>query len=343
MARPELVVLGASAGGVEALSRVVAGLPAGFPAALGVVLHVPPTAPSVLPQILTRAGRLPAVHPVDGDLLKPGHIYIAPPDRHLLVTGERLRVSRGPSENGHRPAIDVLFRSAARAHGPRAVGVVLTGADDDGTEGLLMIKTHGGVALVQDPTEALFDRMPGSAIRHVQVDAVLRLDELAAELDRLVNGREEGSRVMVGGATVAGQPDPEQDLQRVEREIDAWERGEPTDSASGFSCPLCGGGIWQATEGPLMRFRCHTGHVYSPESFANGQGEVLESTLWHALRLLNERIALLRQFAGGAGTGSQATFRASERYAEQADELERGVALLRELLQRNGMKVASDD
>ncbi len=190
LARRDIVVIGASSGGVEALIRLVGGLPADLPAAVFVVVHLPSGAPSVLPKILDLSDPLKAVECEDGALVRPSHIYVACPDRHLLVEDGRVRSVRGPKENRHRPAVDNLFRSAAVAHGPRAVGVVLTGDLDDGTVGLAAIKRRGGVAVVQDPEDALFSGMPLSALECVEVDYCLPLSEIAPLLSRIV--REEG-------------------------------------------------------------------------------------------------------------------------------------------------------
>lgn len=181
----DLVVIGASAGGVEALSQLVAGLPAELPAALLVVLHTPPTRDSRLPAILCRAGVLPAAHARDGERIRPGRIYVAPPNYHLTVDSESLRLIQGPTEKGFRPAADPLFRTAAQAYGARVVGVVLSGALDDGAAGLVAIKQRGGVTVAQDPDEALLASMPRSAIRFEHVDYVLPAAAVAALLVRL--------------------------------------------------------------------------------------------------------------------------------------------------------------
>ena len=181
----DIIVVGASAGGVEALTSLVRDLPPDLPAAVFVVLHFPPHATSMLPAILNRAGTLPAHHAEDGEAIAHGHIYVAPPDRHLLVEQGVVRVVADPRENGHRPAIDPLFRSAARAHGRRVAGVVLSGTLDDGTAGLQAVKTGGGVAIAQDPTEALYPGMPLSAVENVAVDRVLPVAAIAAYLVQL--------------------------------------------------------------------------------------------------------------------------------------------------------------
>src|SRR5215216_8035460 len=181
------IVIGASAGGVETLREVVAHLPEDLSVPVFVVLHIPPFVASSLPKILSEAGHLPAVHPQDGDKIKPGHIYIAPPDHHLLIEEEHMAVKRGPKENHFRPSIDALFRSAAYIYGPKAIGVVLSGALDDGTSGLWSIKRLGGTAIVQEPSQAQFDSMPLSALEYVEVDYNLPSTEIGALLGRLAD------------------------------------------------------------------------------------------------------------------------------------------------------------
>ncbi|HEY8599580.1 MAG TPA: chemotaxis protein CheB, partial [Thermomicrobiales bacterium] len=181
----DLIVIGTSAGGVQALLELLDDLPANLPAAICIVIHIPAESPSLLPRILQRRSALPVRHAVDGERIVPGHVYIAPPDHHLLVDPGRLRLRHGPRENRCRPAVDPLFRSAALAYGPRLIGVVLTGALNDGTAGLAIIKRLGGVTIVQDPADALFPGMPASAQRHVAVDYSLPLADIAAALTRV--------------------------------------------------------------------------------------------------------------------------------------------------------------
>src|SRR5215207_239744 len=185
MSGHDIIVVGASAGGVEALSQLVASLPPDLPASVFIVLHIPAEGTSVLPRILNRAGPLPAIHPLDGQVIEKGHVYIAPPDHHLLIKQGYVELTRGPRDNGHRPSVDPLFRSAARAYGRRVVGVVLTGALDDGTAGLLAVGMRGGICVVQDPQDALYAGMPQSAIDNVEVDHVVPLAEMGELLMQL--------------------------------------------------------------------------------------------------------------------------------------------------------------
>lgn len=197
MAHRDIVVVGASAGGVEALRRLVRDFPENLEAALFVVLHLPAHAPSMLPNILRRAGRLRTAQAVDGELIQKGRIYVAPPDRHLLIRPGRVQLTTGPTENGYRPAIDSLFRTAALTYGPRVIGVILSGALDDGTAGLRVVKSRDGIAVVQDPADALYAAMPSSAIEYVDVDHVLPLADIGAIIVRLTEDVVQDTGVIV--------------------------------------------------------------------------------------------------------------------------------------------------
>src|SRR4051812_8388035 len=187
MPEHDVVVIGASAGGVEALSRLVGMFPPDLPASVFVVLHVPAESTSVLPRILNRAGPLPVIHPISGQAFERGHIYVAPPDHHLLVKQGYCELTRGPRENGHRPAVDPLFRSAARVYGARVIGVILSGALDDGTAGMVAIQMRKGICVVQSPDDALYAGMPQSAIDNVKVDHVIPLAEMGNLLVELAH------------------------------------------------------------------------------------------------------------------------------------------------------------
>ncbi|HEY4574512.1 MAG TPA: chemotaxis protein CheB, partial [Thermoanaerobaculia bacterium] len=309
----DVVVIGASAGGVQALSEVMDGLPPNLPAAVFVVLHVAPHGHSALPAILSRLGCLPASHPVDGEEIQPGRVYVAPPDRHLEIEGSHVQLSRKASENGHRPAVDVLFRTAARSFGPRVVGVVLTGNLDDGTAGLAAIKRCGGKAVVQDPREADYPSMPESAIANVAVDHVLPLGDVAAMIRRLVyeppapaDYRQE-------------EPDP-----MSERDD---EDGSLTGDPSGLTCPACGGALFEKPGESPVHFRCRTGHAYSPESLAASQTETLDAALWAALRSLEETAALARRMEKRARGRDHPA--AGQRYQQRARDADQHAALLR--------------
>ena len=314
-----LIAIGASAGGVHTLSEVAAQLPADLPAAVLVVLHLAPHGRSMLPAILSRAGRLPAVHPQHGELLQAGRIYVAPPDHHLVVVDGRLRLSLSATENGHRPAIDVTFRTAALAYGARCVGVVLTGNLDDGTAGLAAIKGCGGIAVVQDPRDALYSSMPESAIAAVTVDHIVPVGLMAPLLADLVRRQ---------------PPAPESKCREEEPAttllVGDWEGGSTVGQPTGFTCPECGGALFESPGRGPDHFRCRTGHAYSPQSLLSKQTETLEGTLWASMRALEESAALARRLehrARRAGNGL-----GSSRYEERARRAESHAEQLRRIL-----------
>ncbi|MEC3913125.1 chemotaxis protein CheB [Nocardia sp. CDC160] len=321
----DLIVAGASAGGVEALREFVSGLPADLTAAVLVVLHMPAHGSSALPAILTRSGPLPVQAAGHGDVLEAGRVYAAVPDTHLLLRDGRMVLSHGPTENGHRPGIDATFRSAAVTWGPRATGVVLSGVLDDGTAGLALIKRRGGLAVVQDPTEALYTGMPDSALRHVQVDLVLPAREMG--------------RAIVAKVQSRGLPavPPLSGLDRLEAEIDAGYRIDRNGVAamtipSGFTCPDCDGSLYPLEGG--MRYRCRVGHAWSAEALFTEQGIQVEKALWTALRALQEKGQLAERMCTDArrfGDDGMA-----DRYAAQAAEQAGAAVILRKLLVGTG-------
>jgi two-component system, chemotaxis family, protein-glutamate methylesterase/glutaminase len=308
----DVVVIGASAGGVGALSEVVGRLPEDLRAAVFVVLHIAASGTSVLPAILTRRGPLPAFHAVDGEATEHGRIYVAPPDHHLLLEPDVVRVVQGPRENGYRPAIDPLFRTAARAFDGRVIGVILSGVLDDGTIGLAVVKEHGGRTLVQDPEDALYAGMPESAIEAVSPDRVLPAAELASAIEEFV--REEPPVVAAGITGRPGEVLLEEVLVGVDRgSSDDPQRGE----ASGFTCPACGGGLWQADEGGERVYRCRTGHGFSSEVLLASQSNVVESAMWAAVRALEERAAMTRRMSERLRTRGRRV--SAERFERQAN------------------------
>ena len=284
-------MLGASAGGVESLKDVVSELPADFPAAICVVLHVPAFQPSNLPHILTNCGRLPAAHPADGTKLEAGHIYVAPPDHHLLVDGDRLAVKKGPKENRFRPSIDALFRSVAYHYGPRAIAVVLSGALDDGTSGLWSVKRLGGVAIIQEPSDARFESMPKSALEYVVPDHQLRAREIGPLLTRLV--QEKHASAPPADSAVRAQMEME---IKIAEEDDAFRKGVfDGPELTPFTCPECHGVLVKIVEDRLVRFRCHTGHAYTDSALLQGVMESTGEMLWQVMRSLEEAVMLLNQ------------------------------------------------
>ncbi len=319
-----IIVIGASAGGIEALLTLARGLPADLPAAVLVVVHVPSDSTSMLPQLLSRAGPLPATHPEDGAAIRQGQIYVAPPNQHLLLMPGHVRVRHGPRENGHRPAIDPLFRSAARAYGRRVVGVILSGTLDDGTAGLLAIKTRDGAAVVQDPDDAIFSSMPRSAIVAVPVDHIVPLSEMAATLTRLTRGAPEGK---------GGSPVPEEmeyEVAASELDQQALESDEKPGVPSVFACPECGGVLWELQDGDILRYRCRVGHAMSAETLLAEQTGALETALWTALRALEEKAQLSRQLAQRAREMQHP--RTAERFESQEQETQQNAAIIRDIL-----------
>ena len=327
----DLVVIGSSAGGIEALSKLVAELPADLRACVCVVQHLPAARESYLPRILEQAGRLPASFASDGDPVAPGRIYVAPPDRHLMIGDGIVQVVMGPRENNFRPAVDPLFRSAAVARGERVVGVVLTGSLDCGTAGLLAIKRCGGVALVQDPGEALVPDMPKSAIDNVPIDAVLRLDEIARriiELSRKPAPRRSRARV----AQIAQEAE-------INRMAPDAELQPPVGTPVGLTCPNCAGPLYEVNDGPQLRFRCRVGHGFGGEALSAEQRNTTEGAFWAALRALEEQASLARRLATRARELGQT--RTVATFDERASTAEAQARIVREQLLKS-LAPASD-
>ncbi|GIF14996.1 chemotaxis protein CheB [Actinoplanes teichomyceticus] len=319
----DVIAIGASAGGVEALRALVAGLPSDFPGTVLVVLHIPRDAPSVLPAILTRTGPLVAETAVHGAELGHGRIHVAPHDHHLLVLGNRIRLTRGPTENGHRPAIDPLFRSVARAFGPRAVGVVLSGTRDDGAAGLAGLVARGGTAVVQDPAEALFAAMPAAALAYVPTRHVAPAAGLGGLIARIT--------AMDLPRTEAGPPDGDADTALGEPGPPSAE--DLTTPAAGYGCRSCGGALVPFGGGPAPRYRCPAGHAWAPEGLLDEPDEALESALWMALRALEDKAALSRRLATAQRSPESAT---GSRFRDLAVEAARAGDTIRGLIAQLG-------
>lgn len=284
-----IIVIGASAGGFEAIKKLVAGLPSDLPASIFIVWHMSPDVRGVLPQVLNRLETIPAEHAVDKEPILPNRIYVAPPNFHLLVERGRVRVTKGPKENRFRPAVDPLFRSAAYAYGSRVIGVILTGALDDGTSGLWTIKHLGGTAVVQHPDDAEVPSMPENALREVKADYIVPVSEMADLLARLT--KEQASEISEVVMEDKKQTEFEVRTAAVDNALE-WgitEFGE----LSPYTCPDCHGVLFTLRDGNRLRFRCHTGHAFSSDSLLTTVTENIEDSLWDAIRSIEESIMLL--------------------------------------------------
>ncbi|MDB5867834.1 MAG: CheB methylesterase [Polaromonas sp.] len=324
LVKRDIVVVGGSAGGIEALQGFFRVLPADLEAAILVVLHISPHTPSRLDKVLGYATPLPVVVAEDGAPIENGRVYVASADRHLMVSPQGIRLSRGPKEGRSRPSVDVLFRSAAMAFGSRVIGMVVSGALDDGTAGLWAIKDRHGATCVQNPSQAIHPSMPESAIEHVEVDYVGTVEALAAHVGKLVgttapikqpgafNARfsMENAIAMEGNALKAG----------------IMELG----TVSKYTCPDCHGVLVQMEEGSIVRFRCHTGHAFSLKTLLAEINSAIDTGLWATLRAVEERVMLLRQMEELARTAGFSEGEAKWRH--QADESEKRLEPLRQLV-----------
>jgi two-component system, chemotaxis family, protein-glutamate methylesterase/glutaminase len=325
MSGHSVIVIGGSTGALAPLTVLLERLPHDLPAALFVVLHVAPESDGSLARALDRRSSLPVRLAEHQRALEAGTVHLARPDHHLLVDEERMLLSSGPRENRVRPAIDPLFRSAALAHGPRVVGVLLSGLLDDGAAGLVSIKKRGGQVMLQDPTSAVASDMPRAAAELVEVDWCGAPEQMARGLQTLLAGR--------GAAPREGDGAPD-DVLVCEVEIarkgaglirDAIENGEPVPA----SCPECGGPMWRLP-GALARFRCHTGHAYTARHLVRGLEEAEERSLWAALRVMEERVRMLTHMA--RKNGDRGLNRSGRRYQDQAREAAEHVRQIRRLL-----------
>ncbi|MGY1630739.1 chemotaxis protein CheB [Geodermatophilus sp. SYSU D01186] len=303
-----VVVVGASAGGLTPLQEFVAGLPADLPTAVLVVVHVPPTADSHLPRLLSRCGPLPAAHPEDGQRLRPGTILVAPPDHHLLLRGSHVRLSRGPRENRQRPAVDTLFRSAARSCGPGVIAVVLSGALDDGAAGAAAVAAQDGVVLVQDPAEARVSAMPRAVLGAVRHARTLRTAELAAAVTGLVRGP-----ALPGVAAPTAERKPTMGGPTADTDL-----GAP----AAIGCPECQGGMFESVPGSTASYTCHVGHTWSAQTLLAAQREAVEGAIYNAASKLLEMAAVHRRLAelgdGETGTTRAEHLAAAERAEQRA-------------------------
>jgi two-component system chemotaxis response regulator CheB len=325
--KPDIIVIGASAGGLKAFETIVSQLPSNFPAAVFIVWHISPDYPSILPEILARFTPLRVKHASGKEPIRPGHIYIAPPDRHMLVEWGNVRLSRGPRENRFRPAIDVLFRSAAHSYGERVIGVVLTGSLDDGAAGLYAIKERGGITVVQDPADALHSSMPRAAIKAVEVDYCVPIIEMGALLAHLVNK-----------AIPVQEVNPVSEKMDIEvgvaREDNGLEMGiMKLGDFSPYTCPECHGVLMQLKEGSLLRFRCHTGHAYSLNSLLAEVTQSIEESLWDGIRTIEASEMLMLHTAKHLREMNE--HEAADLLLQKAEDAKRRANLVRQAVMSN--------
>ncbi|MFD0688240.1 chemotaxis protein CheB [Actinomadura fibrosa] len=314
----DIVVIAASAGGIGALQGVMAELPGNLPAAVLVVLHVPPTGGRALPNILNRAGPLPAAQAADGEPVRHGRVYVAPPDHHLLLRDGAIHVSHGPKQHNHRPAADPLFESAAAEWGPRVTAVVLSGTLDDGAAGAAAVAAAGGAVAVQDPDDSTYDGMPRAALAAVPDAAVLPLKDIGSFI-----AEQSRTPVEIDPAAPTADnpaaPTADNPADRLEADPVAME---PPGVWSGITCPECGGPLNVMPRTRPAHYECRLGHGWSAGSLLDGQADAVERALWVAALRLEERSRLTRRMAADAEerghTRSARLFRASSAESEEA-------------------------
>lgn len=327
MSGHNIIVIGASAGGLKALSAVLSRLPVSLQATVFVVQHLAPDKPSALPKLLGDITDLPVISPVDHQAFQAGRIYVASPDYQMLLRQSTVRVLRGPQENRFRPSIDALFRSAARAHGSRVIGMVLTGYLDDGTVGLQTIKKRGGLTVVQDPAEAEYPSMPRNALRYVQVDHLVPIAEAGDLLLRLV------AEPAAEQADYPSTPELEIEANIAEQVMNTKEfldGVEKIGTLTPFTCPDCKGSIWQIGDQEPLKLRCHVGHSYTGEVFSTEQSRKVESALWEAIRVMEEKVSFSRLLADRLQ--QQSRFAAATAYRQEADALDQRISDIRRLI-----------
>jgi two-component system chemotaxis response regulator CheB len=319
----DTIVLGASAGGIEALQRLLPAFTREVEAAVFIVQHLPADGHSILDQVLGRASSCPASFAQDGEAIEHGRIYVAPPDRHLLVDADRIRVWRGPRENRSRPAIDPLFRSAATSRRSRVIAAVLSGLLDDGAAGLVSIKRCGGLAFVQQPSDAVEPEMPERAAQALDgaLDGALGADVLGSHMAELVG-------------TAAPPAVVPRDITLEHEMLLGETSGLSVLSSAGaplpLSCPECGGPLWGIRDGRLQRFRCHTGHTYGLDSLLSDQGQQIERALWAAIKALEQRAQLLSDLARDRTTERRPLL--ASNFEQEAARLRLHVQTLRDVL-----------
>ena len=337
--------MGGSAGAIVPLKKIISQLPADFPASIFITVHVTADSPSVLSKLLGRSTTLPTTNPLDQEQIQARHVYVARPDHHLTIEDGRVRVLRGPRENRHRPAIDPLLRTAAREYGPRVIGVVLSGLQDDGSAGLYAIKQRNGIAIVQDPRDATWKDMPRHAITYAEPQYVLAASEIASTLVELVGPRKSSVHMKEksfaarkpNGKNGGRKPTSSPALQEPEVNQHTSYASEGEGAPSVFACPECHGVLWELKNGKITRFRCRVGHTYSPESLGTELSAASEAALWAAVRALEEKAAMQRRITEGMTGGT-----VSSRLADQSDADTENARLIRDMIFRRDAELEAE-
>jgi two-component system, chemotaxis family, protein-glutamate methylesterase/glutaminase len=322
MPKRDIVVVGASAGGIEALGTVLGGLAPDYDGVIFVVLHIPARGGRALTSILARASPIPVSTAIDREPMRGGNVYVCVADQHLLVGNGHVHVRHGPKENGHRPAVDPLFRSAARYYGPRVVGVILSGTLSDGTAGLHMVRSHGGVAVVQDPSDSLHDGMPTRALRDVGAEHVVPAADIGPLLSSLSHEEAE-LRVTAPSETM------QEEVARLEGGTSS--AAERPGCRSQWPCPDCDSVLRGVDDGEPLRFRCLVGHTWSAESLLYQQRDAVEAALWVALRSLEDRVALAEAMAREAETSGKPM--SASRFRSDLEMMVESIDILRRLVE----------
>ena len=320
-AQKRIIVIGASAGGLEALKTIIKDLPADFDIPIFIVWHMSPDIRGILPQVLNRLNNIHAAHAYDKEIIKPNRIYVAKPDHHLVIEDGKILITRGPKENRFRPAVDPLFRSAAYAYGNRVIAIVLSGALDDGTAGLCTVKRYGGIAIVQDPNDAEVPSMPENAMREVEVDYCLPATALANLLIELSQQKPNDNTEVMKDEQTKTEIDIAAEENALQKGI--FNYGELTP----YTCPECHGVLSQLKEGNLVRYRCHTGHAYSTDALITSISENIEDNLYTVIRGMDESIMLLNHIGDHLAEANQPKLAAL--YFKKAKETEERSQLVR--------------
>lgn len=316
-----IIVIGASSGGFEAFKKIIRDLPPDFNIPIFIVWHMSADIPGILPQVLNRVNTIYAAHAYDDEDIKPNRIYIARPDHHLLIQNGKVRVTHGPKENRFRPAIDPLFRSAAYAYTNRVIGVILSGALDDGTAGLWTVKHYGGIAIVQDPVDAEVAAMPQNAMRQVKVDHCVSVSEMADLLVRL------SKDPVTKKSDVMKDEQTKREIE-IAAEENALQKGVlDFGELTPYTCPECHGVLSRLYNGDLIRYRCHTGHSYTIDALMASLTEKVEDSLYSAIRGMDETIILLNHLGDHYAEANRP--RLAALYFKKAKQVEERSALVR--------------